>query len=231
MAKLVAIGGYDDTEDKPLGRQAYEELRTAILTGRIPGGTRLVEATLAEEMKISRTPVREALQKLVLEGFIEAIPRVGYFVHEIDEHDVEDLFAVRTAIEHVVAQWALARITDKELDALEEIVDKGDRLVAEGQTHGMIELDTEFHDLLCRAARSKRLYQISQMLRENMLQLRMRMLYLPDIASRAESGHRMILAALRANDPDELTQATQTHMDETKEDVLAFLKSERGRSF
>ena len=205
MAKLVAIGGYDDTEDKPLGRQAYEELRTAILTGRIPGGTRLVEATLAEEMKISRTPVREALQKLVLEGFIEAIPRVGYFVHEIDEHDVEDLFAVRTAIEHVVAQWALARITDKELDALEEIVDKGDRLVAEGQTHGMIELDTEFHDLLCRAARSKRLYQISQMLRENMLQLRMRMLYLPDIASRAESGHRMILAALRANDPDELT--------------------------
>lgn len=231
MAKLVAIGGYGDAEEKPLGRQAYEELRSAILTGRIAGGTRLVEASLAEEMSISRTPVREALQKLALEGFVEAIPRVGYFVREIDEHDVEDLLAVRTAIEQVAAQWAMERITEGELLALEAIVAKSDRLLEEGHPDGMIELDTEFHDAICRAARSKRLYQISQMLREQMLQLRIRMLYLPDIARRAGAGHRMVLAALEQKDGEALTRAVQTHMDETKQDILGYLRHVRERSF
>jgi DNA-binding GntR family transcriptional regulator len=229
--KVTTPGKDHNGEDRSLGRRAYEELRADILTGRIPGGTRLVEASLAEEMQISRTPVREALQKLALEGFVEAIPRVGYFVTQIDEYDVLDLFATRTAIEHIAAQWALQRITDEELQQLEELVLRSEQLVAEGRSEEMIDLDTEFHDVICRAARSKRLYQISQMLREHMLQLRVRMLHLPNIAQRASGGHSAILAALKAKDGEGLSRAVQTHMDETKDDVLSFLRSVRERSF
>jgi DNA-binding GntR family transcriptional regulator len=161
----------------------------AILMGKISPGTRLVESTLGAEMGVSRTPIREALHKLNLEQLVYSIPRVGYIVNDISEYDIEDLFVTRAAIEQLAASWAIEKINAEELKRLEKNLKKTDQVLQEGSTRKMIDLDTEFHEIICKASRSKRIYQISQMLREHMLKFRMACLHLPEIAKKARDGH------------------------------------------
>jgi DNA-binding GntR family transcriptional regulator len=199
----------------------------AILTGRIGLGTRLVESTLAEEMGVSRTPIREALHKLDLEELVRSIPRVGYIVNDMTEYEIEDLFSTRTAIEQLAARWAIEKITPEELERLEENLKKADRIIKEGLTKKMIDLDTEFHEVICKASRSKRLYQISQMLRDHMLKFRIACLHVPEIAKRARDGHFEILKTIKLKDPQKTDDSILQHMLETKKDILNYMKKLR----
>ena len=101
-----------------LTERVYRQLRSALITGEIPPGSRLVESTLAREMSVSRTPAREALHKLALEGLLYSIPRAGYIVAEMSDYDIQDLFKTRMAIEQLVARWAQENITPEELQTL-----------------------------------------------------------------------------------------------------------------
>lgn len=207
-----------------LREQVYNDLRMAILTGRIGPGTRLVESALAEEMGVSRTPIREALHKLDLEELVRSIPRVGYIVNDMTEYEIEDLFSTRTAIEQLAARWAIEKITPEELERLEENLKKADRILKEGLTKKMIDLDTEFHEVICKASRSKRLYQISQMLRDHMLKFRIACLHILEIAERARDGHFEILKAIKSKDPQKTDDSILQHMLETKKDILNYMK-------
>jgi DNA-binding GntR family transcriptional regulator len=207
-----------------LGNRVYNDLRMAILMGKISPGTRLVESALAAEMGVSRTPVREALHKLNLEQLIYSIPRVGYIVNDISEYDIEDLFVTRTAIEQLAASWAIEKINSEELERLEKNLKKTDQILKKGSTRKIIDLDTEFHEIICKASRSKRVYQISQMLREHMLKFRMACLHLPEIAQKARNGHCEIFRAIKSKDPKRLDEAVLSHMRETKKDILDYIK-------
>ena len=101
-----------------LTQRVYKDLRTAIITGNITGGTRLVESTLAANMQVSRTPVREALHKLALEGLLYSIPRAGYIVEEMSDYDIQDLFTTRMTIEQIAARLAMEKISEEELEQL-----------------------------------------------------------------------------------------------------------------
>jgi len=210
-----------------LGDGIHLKLRRAILTGKIPVGTRLVESALAEEMGVSRTPVREALRKLDLEELVHCIPRVGYMVNDMSEYDIEDLFATRTAIEQLAAGWAVERISPEELVMLGKNLEKTDQILKNGSTRKMIDLDSEFHEILCRASRSRRVYQISQLLREHMLKFRMTCLHLPEIARKARDGHHEIFEAIQSKDSRRLSQALRSHMGETKKDIVEYLRRTR----
>lgn len=210
-----------------LREQVYNDLRMAILTGKIVSGTRLVESTLAVEMGVSRTPVREALHKLDLEELVHSIPRVGYIVNDMTEYDIEDLFSVRTAIEQLAARWSLGRITPKEIEKIENNLEKADRILKEGSTKKMIGLDTEFHEIICKASRSKRLCQISQILREHMLKFRMACLHIPEIAKRARDGHFEIFKAIQSKNLQRVDDSMLRHMSETKKDILNYMKTLR----
>lgn len=207
-----------------LGDRVYNDLRMAILTGKISPGMRLVESTLAKEMGVSRTPVREALHKLNLENLVHSIPRVGYMVNDISEYDIEDLFATRTAIEQLAAKWAIEKINAEELGRLEKNLRKTDQILENGSTKKMIDLDTEFHEIICKASRSRRIYQISQILREHMLKLRMACLHIPEIAKKARDGHFEIFNAVKAKDPKMLDEAVFSHMRETKKDIIDYMR-------
>ncbi len=217
---------------KPVSHRerVYEELRRLILTGRIPPGTRLVESAIATEMGVSRTPVREALHNLDLEDLIHSIPRVGYFVSDMSDYDIEDLFATREAIEQLATKWAIEKLTDEELERLEENLQKTDRLLANGHLKKMIDLDTEFHEVICKASRSRRLYQISQILREHMLKFRMTCLHIPEIAKKARDGHFEILAAIKSKNLGRVEHSIRNHMDETKKDILDYMRRLREES-
>lgn len=211
--------------------QTYNDLRRAIITGKIAPGTRLVESTLAEEMGVSRTPIREALRQLSIEGLLYIIPRAGYVVEELTERDIQDLFETRAAIEQVAAKAAVMRITDKEMARLEENLRQSKQAIESGATEKMIDLDTEFHNIIYKAARSKYLYRICQNLSDHTLKFRIAAIHIPEIAKRASEDHSKIYKALKSKDPQKVEDATASHLKVVKKDVLLTLEKMREETF
>jgi len=211
--------------------RVYEQLRLSIITGKIPGRSRLVEASLAEELGVSRTPVREALQKLALEGLLYSIPRAGYIVEDLSESDIMDLFKTRTAIEQLAARWALQKISDAEIGLLKENLEKTDAILAGGETKKMIELDTEFHQIIYKASGSRNLYRISQYLSDHTLKFRIACIHLPEIAGRAREGHYRIYQALKSKDQHRVDLEIRAHLEVVQKDILEYIRAARINSF
>jgi DNA-binding GntR family transcriptional regulator len=200
-------------------------------TGAVGGGTRLVETALASEMKVSRTPVREALHKLALEGFLYSIPRAGYIVEETSEIDIKDLFTTRTAIEKIAVKWAIEKITPEELERLEMNLQKTDDVLKSGATESMMDLDAEFHQIIYRAARSKTLYKISQTLSDHTLRFRLACIHVPELARRARQGHMKIFQAIQAGDSTMAEKMVEDHLDTVTNDILNQLEKMRQDAF
>jgi DNA-binding GntR family transcriptional regulator len=215
------------SENDSLTERVYSEFRHKIITGAIPGGTRLVETTLAAKMKVSRTPVREALHKLALEGLLYSIPRAGYIVEEMSDYDIQDLLKTRTAIEQIVAKWAIEKITSEELKLLEINLQKTEEVIKSGETKMMMALDNEFHQIIYKAARSKTLYKICQTLSDHTYKFRLACIHIPDIASRAKEGHREIYEAIRARDSERAQKAVEEHLIIVRKDILGHLEKLR----
>ncbi len=211
--------------------QVYRNLRHGIITGAIGGGTRLVETALASEMNVSRTPVREALHKLALEGFLYSIPRAGYIVEETSETDIKDLFTTRTAIEKIAVKWAIEKITPEELERLEMNLQKTDDILKSGATESMMDLDAEFHQIIYRAARSKTLYKISQTLSDHTLRFRLACIHVPELAQRARQGHLKIFQAIQAKDSATAEEMIEDHLDTVTNDILNHLEKMRQNAF
>lgn len=211
--------------------RVYRHLRTAIITGDIPGGTRLVEVALAQQMGVSRTPVREALQRFAQEGLVFAIPRAGYVVEDLSEEDMEDLFATRTAIEQIVVRWAIPKITKEEMAQLKANLDRTVEAIQKGRTERMIDLDVEFHHIIYRACRSRRLYQISKSLGDHTLKFRIACIHLPEIALRAREDHFAIYHAIETGNPEKAEEAVRNHLQVVKKDVLGFMRRARETQF
>jgi DNA-binding GntR family transcriptional regulator len=214
-----------------LTERVYRQLRSALITGEIPAGSRLVESTLARETGVSRTPAREALHKLALEGLLYSIPRAGYIVAEMSDYDIQDLFKTRLAVEQLAARWAQVNITPAELRALKLNLRKTDQVLKTGRTEKMMALDTEFHLIIYRACRSKALYRICQGLSDHTLKYRIACIHIPEIAGRARQGHHQILQALRGKKPKALDRAIEVHLKQVQKDILAHLAKTRRDSF
>src|SRR5690606_12292208 len=124
---------------KPLRELVFEVLREAIITGKLRPGERLMEVQLAEELGVSRTPVREAIRKLELEGLVLMIPRRGAYVAEISMKDIADVFEIRAALEGLAAQLAAERCTPEEIENLERSLVQINVSAERGDIHAGIE--------------------------------------------------------------------------------------------
>jgi DNA-binding GntR family transcriptional regulator len=218
-------------KDGSLTERVYRDLRYGIITGAVRGGTRLVETTLASQMNVSRTPVREALHKLALEGFLYSIPRAGYIVEETSETDIKDLFTTRTAIEQIAVKWAIEMITDEEIQRLELNLQKTDEVINTGATETMMDLDAEFHQIIYRAARSKTLYKINQTLSDHTLRFRVACIHVPELAQRAKQGHMKIFQAIQARDTTAAEKMVEEHLVTVTNDILNHLEKMRQDAF
>ena len=218
-------------KEDSLTDQVHKDLRLAILTGKIPAGARLVESTLAEEIGVSRTPVREALRRLVTEGLLYSIPRAGYLVEELSEHEIRDLFETRTAIEQVAARQALQHMTSEEMALMEENLRKQTEAIDAGVTEQMINLDTEFHGIIYRATRSKHLYRMCQSLSDHTLKFRIAAIHVPELAKRARDDHLKIYGAFKSNDREQAEAVIASHLRAVQEDVLRRLATLREKTF
>jgi GntR family transcriptional regulator, rspAB operon transcriptional repressor len=209
-------------------KKVFTAIREYILDGSFPPGERLVESRIAEQIKTSRTPVREALHLLESEGLLESIPRAGYRVKSLHWEEVEEICEIRVVNETLAARWAMKRITPKELVALENNLRVAEHEVRSGNPKAFVHRDAEFHEILAHASRSERLLELCQLLRKHMLRYRIESLYLPETALRAIQGHRRILEALKASDESGLEEAMRNHLEQSKIDTrrYAFGKTE-----
>jgi DNA-binding GntR family transcriptional regulator len=206
----------------------YEFLRQQILTGGILSGERLIVSELAEKLNVSRTPVRESLHKLEMEKLVCSLkPKAGYLVKDVTEEDVAEICDIRMVTEALAAKRASNKITSKELDRLDEIILLTDKCIRRKDSNRVVELDTEFHDIICKASRSARIEEINQRLRDQMLRLRIKALCVLEIALKSNEGHRRIAQAIRSKDATKIESAFMFHLGETKKGLADVLENER----
>ena len=192
----------------------YEVLRRSILDGELPPGHRLRSDVLANELKVSRTPVREALRKLESEGLVDA-SRSGLVVRQSSEEDLVEIFYLREALEGMAARLAAENATRAEIDELHALFEDMEAVAGRGDIALVRKLTGEFHLLVCRASHNKRLIQSLQGLLDHVRQAQSSTLYMPGRPADALKEHRALLRAIEKRDPDLAETLARQHRRKT----------------
>ncbi|HHW47189.1 MAG TPA: GntR family transcriptional regulator [Clostridiaceae bacterium] len=210
---------------KPLREVIFNTLREAIIVGELKPGERLMEVQLAEKMGVSRTPVREAIRKLELEGLVNMVPRKGAHVADLSVKDIMDALEVRACVDGLATALAAERITDDELKELKRVQQQFAQYVEKGNLQGLIKKDVEFHDIIYNSSRNEKLIQITNNLREQVQ--RFRVIYLKDYDSTREiiKEHTDIYEALLKRDRQLAQEAAQRHIKNQETAIIRSLKS------
>ncbi len=202
----------------------YEYLKKTILSGRLHPGERLTEEHLAERIGVSRTPVREALHKLELEGLIKPLETRGFIVSRDSKDEVEELFEIRAILEGYALRIISEKISDQELERLYGFIKEAEEALRRNQIEKVFKWNTKFHDMLHDlVAEKRRFHRLMVNMRKYVLRYRKDTLDYPDGGSRAIDGHRKILLALKLKDPDLCERVMREHIREAKEDALQSL--------
>ncbi len=205
---------------RPLREIVYEQLKIQILTGKIAPGTRMMEVELAEDLGVSRTPVREAIRKLEKEALVVIEPRRGAYVSDVSVKEMVDTLVVREDLEALAASLTAKRITKEELEGLEKKVTDYSEAIASGDMEQIIRADESFHHKIVALSGNKALIQLFSSVQE--LSLRFRYLYYEDF-TRYENmpvEHKEILEAIKTGDGDAARIVSDNHVKKLKEFVV-----------
>jgi DNA-binding GntR family transcriptional regulator len=216
MRRLVIKTG------KTIRRKIYNFLREQLLSGEIQPHQHLIEAKIAKDIGTSRTPVREALHSLELEGLVESIPRVGYVVRPISEEEVEEICEIRAAIEGVAARWAMEKDRKRLVVELGKNISISAQKVSKGDLAAFVDMDARFHETISKFSGSQRLLEMAQTLRRHMLRYRIQSIYSMGNVLRAIDGHKAILKAMEKRNVEGVNKAIRNHMEQVKKDVLRY---------
>lgn len=197
----------------PLRDVVFNTLRQAILKGELEPGERLMEIQLAERLGVSRTPIREAIRKLELEGLVLMIPRKGAEVARISEKSLRDVLEIRRSLEELAIELACQRMTEEEIDELDKTQTSFRRAVASQDVMLMAETDEAYHDIIYRGTNNNRLVQIINNLREQMYRYRLEYIKDADKRQILLIEHDNILKAIRGRRVAEAKAAMREHID------------------
>lgn len=205
-----------ETTDKySLRGRVFHHIREDILSGKYEQNEELKENTIAIELGVSRTPVREALRQLELEGLVSIIPNKGAYVTGITEKDIHDIYVIRSYLEGLAAKWACEHITDECLSELEEIIFLTDYHLEKENYEQIVELDNKFHETLYRASSSKMLNHILSDFHHYVQRVRRKSLSDATRASNSNKEHKAILDAIRKKDAVEAEKLAHEHIIQT----------------
>jgi DNA-binding GntR family transcriptional regulator len=211
---------------RPLRELVLDAIREAIINGILQPRERLMEIQLAEELGVSRTPVREALRNLELEGFIVMVPRKGAYVADLSIKDIVDVFEIRAALEGLAAGLAAERITGEELEEMERLlVEKGES-IKQNDFSRLVAVDTKFHETIYKASRNDRLSTIISNLREQIQRFRSTSLSYPGRMKESLEEHRGILEAIEARDSQTARQLAQEHIENAENAFIESIKKD-----
>lgn len=204
----------------PLRDVVFNTLRKAILTGELKPGERLMEIHLANRLGVSRTPIREAIRKLELEGLVTMIPRRGAEVAQITEKSLKDVLEVRRALDALCAELACDRISDGEKEKLRQACKEFEQATRTGDATTIAAADVAFHDIIVEATGNKRLIQLINNLSEQMYRYRFE--YIKDESGHDNlvSEHRMIYESIIRQDKVKAAEAAKLHIDNQEKSVI-----------
>jgi DNA-binding GntR family transcriptional regulator len=217
------LGGVAPIAYRTIAEQVAGSIREAIAEGRIPPATRLLEVSLAREMKTSRAPIREALSQLAREGLVIKEPNRGARVVELTEEIVREVGSLRGLLEGFAASLAAERLDESQFAALDTMVKGMDRAAQEGEYARLVELDYRFHDFICRCSGHRTLYETWQAISGKVrLYLSTTNLMYRNLKA-VVRGHGEIVAALRSRDAARASRIMQEHLGEMLNDFVAKL--------
>jgi DNA-binding GntR family transcriptional regulator len=197
----------------PLRDVVFNTLRQAILKGELEPGERLMEIQLAERLGVSRTPIREAIRKLELEGLVLMIPRKGAEVAKISEKSLRDVLELRRSLEELAIELACQRMTEEEIDELEDAQRAFRKAVDSKDVMLMAETDEKYHEIIYQGTKNSRLVQILNNLREQMYRYRLEYIKDADKRQILLIEHDNILKAVRNRKVAEAKAAMREHID------------------
>ncbi|NGN66392.1 GntR family transcriptional regulator [Streptomyces sp. A7024] len=197
-----------------LAEQAYEELKGAVLTNRLRPGDALSVPALAAQMGISRSPVREAVQRLIHDGLATHVPHRGAVVATVDVEDVRQLYVVRAVMEGLAARLATERLDATKVAELRELLEEHERVVAAGEDEQRhIEMDVAYHRLIREVADNPHLTAALDTI-QGKAHLALHSLWRsPDAPRLALEEHRRIFEAMTSGDTDAADRAAREHID------------------
>lgn len=211
---------------KPLREVVFDALRSAITSGLLQPGERLMENQLAEQLRVSRTPVREAIRKLEQEGFVVMAPRRGTYVADLSIRDINEAFEIRTALEVLAAGLAAERIREEDLEELERLLVLIGELIEQADTAKIVEADCRFHDILYGATNNKTLASIISNLREKFTVFRTISYGYPGRAKRSLEEHRRLVEALAQRNSTLAQQLARKHMENAEQTLLQHMNEQ-----
>lgn len=215
------------SEFLPLRDVVFNTLRQAILTGELKPGERLMEIHLANKLGVSRTPIREAIRKLELEGLVVMLPRRGAEVASITEKSLKDVLEVRRAMDGLCVELACDRISEEELQELQTACTAFEEATKTKDTKEIAKTDVAFHDIILAATGNQRLIQLVNNLSEQMYRYRFE--YIKDESQhhRLIEEHKIIYDSIARKDKITAGSTARIHIDNQEEAVIAKIQEER----
>jgi DNA-binding GntR family transcriptional regulator len=209
----------DPPQQLSLADQIYQSLRHALLRGELSPGTRMVESAIAEQLGVSRTPVREALNRLTVEGWLVSRRNKGVIVASVNPHDVEERYGLRAVLESHAASLAATRMSTEEVERLRSICHAAEATLKDDNVTEFARLNDEFHLGVLRATENNALVSIwRQFLHpapHGYVALGSREMRLRFLA-----GHRAVLNAIQARNPEAASEAMHSHLHYAMETFL-----------
>ncbi|MGN0329223.1 MAG: GntR family transcriptional regulator [Lachnospira sp.] len=213
----------DVNEYLPLRDVVFNTLRQAILRGEMEPGERLMEIQLASKLGVSRTPIREAIRKLELEGLVVMIPRKGAEVAHITEKDMKDVLEVRSTLEELAVALACKNVTKERIDDLKTANRVFEASIVSKDVVDIVDADVSFHDIIYSMTNNQRLIQIINNLREQMYRYRLE--YVKDARTHSIliSEHNDIIRQLADCNVDEAKIVVRQHINNQEKGIIRLL--------
>ncbi|WP_353952295.1 GntR family transcriptional regulator [Knoellia sp. S7-12] len=200
-----------------------DALRDRVISGQLPPGSRLVERQLAQELDVSRVPVREALRALEREGFVEERPTRGMVVRRLSDDDLETLYQVRSALEEILCRRLVRTLDEQGLDRLQAVVDRTAAAIDSGDSEGAVAANASFHEVLVEEADSRVLASVIEPVAG---QIRWLLSQHSDVGT-MNAEHQVILAALRDRDADRAIEACRHHLISSRAEASSMSPGKR----
>jgi len=203
------------TDKYSLRGRVFNRIREDILSGKYNENEELKENTIGMELGVSRTPVREALRQLELEGLVKIIPNKGAYVTGISEKDIHDIYVIRSYLEGLCARWACEKITKDQIEALEEVIYLSEFHTKKEHHEQIVELDNKFHELIYQASDSKILRHVLTDFHHYVQRVRKITLSKTERATDSNAEHTAILEAIRSRDGELAERLAHEHIIKT----------------
>lgn len=203
--------------NQPLSTNLFSQLQADILSGDLKSGEKLTEKKICDKYAVSRTPVREALRQLEMDGLIENIPNRGAFVVGFSEQDVDDMYTLRKAYEVQAVRWAIERISKEEMEQLEETFEFMEFYTMKNDVSKMLNINTGFHQIIYNASHNRMLQQLLSSYQVYIKHISPSNYFAVDYLATVLKEHKAIFQAFLNKDIEAGAEAMAIHMDNSRQ--------------